>query len=82
MARNRVSWVDKWGGFSEGKIKGVSQNGVNPLSAHRFFWPTQYFAGTWNRRNPPWHLRKMPGHDLKRGVFRNFGLFLECEFLV
>jgi hypothetical protein len=23
MARNRVSWVDKWGGFSEGKIKQV-----------------------------------------------------------
>jgi hypothetical protein len=27
MARNRVSWVDKWGGFSEGKIKG---GGVTP----------------------------------------------------
>jgi hypothetical protein len=40
MARNRVSWVDKWGGFSEGKIKGVAQNGPNPLSAHHFLWPT------------------------------------------
>ena len=22
MSRNRVRWLDKWGGFSEGKIKG------------------------------------------------------------
>ena len=29
MARNRVSWVDKWGGFSEGKIKGESQMGLS-----------------------------------------------------
>ena len=29
MARSRVSWVDKWGGFSEGKIKGVAQNGLS-----------------------------------------------------
>ena len=29
MARSRVSWVDKWGGFSEGKIKeGVHTYGL------------------------------------------------------
>ena len=80
MSRDRVNRLDKWGGFSEGKIKGVAQNGLKPLSAHHFFWPMQNIAGTRIRRNPPCHLRKVPGHDLKRAIFRNLSLFRECGF--
>ena len=75
MARNRVSWVDKWGGFSEGKIKGMGQNHLSHCLHIVFSGTRKVCSGTRNRRDCPWHLRKVPGHDPKKATFRNLSLF-------
>ena len=45
MARSRVSWVDKWSGFSEGKIKGAAQNGLSHCLHIVFSGPRNFLLG-------------------------------------